>query len=182
MARVGRASASVVLCTAALAAGAACHGRVAERARDAGPRPERRVEIVPRTPHLAAYPCAEQCHDELTPDPTPRALAAFHAGRIVDHGEMRWCDACHAIDDLDRLTRMDGRTVSFDESDVLCAQCHGERHRDWVAGSHGALTGGWTGVVGRRTCTACHDPHVPSPIRLEALPPPHLDPRLGGHG
>ena len=55
-----------------------------------------------------------------------------------------------------------------------CAQCHGEKHRDWSEGIHGLNTGGWRGTVSRRLCTACHDPHAPGPIHLQALPPPEL--------
>lgn len=179
-----RASARILgTCVALGALVAACHEEVPARPRDGAARVERIVEVLPRIPHLPTFPCAEQCHADRMPDPTPRALTLFHAGRTVDHGPaIRWCDRCHAVDDLDHLTLMDGRLVSFDESDRICAQCHGERHRDWEAGIHGTLTGGWRGAVQRRTCTACHDPHAPGPIRFEALPPPRREARLpGGH-
>lgn len=141
---------------------------------------ERVVELVPRTPHLATYPCGEQCHDAREPNPTHRALETFHAGRRIAHGPaIHWCDDCHAIDEPDHLIALDGETaISFDESDQLCGQCHGERHRDWEAGIHGLSTGAWRGTVHRRLCTACHDPHAPERIHLEALPPPLIDPRL----
>lgn len=140
---------------------------------------ERTVRIVPRTPALATYPCGEQCHDARAPDPTPRELSTFHAGRRVAHGPaLTWCGDCHAIAEPDHLVALDGTTpISFDASDALCAQCHGERHRDWAEGIHGLSTGGWRGTVERRLCTACHDPHAPDRIALEALPPPALDPR-----
>lgn len=138
--------------------------------------PTRTVELVPRTPYLATFPCGEQCHDARPPDPRPRPLAAFHAGRVVEHGPaLGWCDRCHAIDALDELVLLDGATrISFDESDRVCAQCHGEKHRDWRDGVHGLNTGGWRGTVNRRLCTACHDPHAPGDLRFEALPPPDL--------
>ncbi len=99
----------------------------------------------------------------------------------MDHGPaIRFCDGCHSLEEPDQLRRMDGSLVDFDASDQICAQCHGEKHRDWVRGLHGTVTGGWRGVVVHRQCTACHDPHAPSRIVLEALPPPVLDPRTGG--
>lgn len=138
------------------------------------------VEVVPRTPHLATYPCGAQCHDAREPNPAARDLTAFHAGRTIDHGPaVRWCDDCHSIDEPDQLRLRAGELVSFDESDQVCGQCHGEKHRDWRDGIHGLSTGGWRGTVRRRTCTACHDPHAPEPIWLEALPAPEPDPRLG---
>lgn len=145
------------------------------------PPAETVVVVVPRTPHLATYPCGAQCHDLREPDPTPRELSAFHAGRRVDHGPaLRWCGDCHSIDEPDRLRLRGGELISFDDSDRICGQCHGDKHRDWRHGVHGLSTGGWRGTIRRRTCTACHDPHGPEPIWLEALPPPEPDPRVEG--
>lgn len=160
--------------------GSACHERVPTR-RDAELSLDRTVEIVARTPSIATYPCGEQCHDARLPNPTPRELSLFHAGRRIQHGPaVRWCDRCHDLDDLDHLRMMDGDSVSFDASDQICGQCHGEKHRDWSAGVHGSITGGWAGTARRQLCTGCHDPHVASRIHLEALPPPTIEPRLTG--
>lgn len=169
-----------LLCLGLVACGAA------EPETDAGaPSPElleHHVELVPRTPFLVTYPCGPQCHDGREPNATPRELVAFHAGRRIDHGPANgWCDRCHALDHLDQLAQLDGTRVSFDESDRICAQCHGEKHRDWSAGLHGLSTGGWTGTVRRRQCTACHDPHTPGRIQLEALPPPRIPGEGMGH-
>ena len=137
------------------------------------------IVLVPRVPHLATYPCGEQCHDAREPDAAPRALALFHAGREAAHGPaVRWCDDCHSIEDPERLRLLGGDLVSFDDSDRVCGQCHGEKHRDWRNGIHGLSTGGWQGTVWRRTCTACHDPHTRGSIWLEALPAPERDPRV----
>lgn len=135
----------------------------------------REVELVARTPHLPTYPCGEQCHDDLEPNATPRVLTLFHSGRRLEHGPaIQWCDRCHSSLDTDQLALFDGTHVSFDQSDRVCAQCHGEKHRDWVRGLHGLTTGGWTGTAHRRTCTACHDPHTPDRFELEALPAPDV--------
>lgn len=148
-------------------------GQVAE-ARQEGTSPPLEVELVARTPHLATYPCGEQCHDARVSDPRPRALTTFHVGRAVSHGPaLDFCDDCHDMADVDMLVLLDHATrVSFDASDALCAQCHGSIHDDWEAGTHGLTTGGWRGHVERRLCTACHDPHAPGPLHFEALPVP----------
>jgi len=131
-------------------------------------------ERVSRTPHLATSPCRAPCHDDRTPDPTPRALTTFHVGRTVTHGPaLDFCDDCHDLEDVDSLVLLDHDTrVGFDASDGLCAQCHGSIHDDWEAGIHGLTTGGWRGTVQRRLCTACHDPHAPARLHFEALPVP----------
>lgn len=147
------------------------------------PEYERTIVVASRTPHLVTYPCGEQCHVERTPDATPRELTEFHTTIEIEHGpgaEEGWCGFCHQLDDADMLRLITGETVSFDESDRVCGQCHGEKHRDWSAGIHSLDTGTWNGEATRRTCTACHDPHAPGPITFEALPPPpHVGP--GAH-
>ncbi|MEQ9074151.1 MAG: cytochrome c3 family protein [Sandaracinaceae bacterium] len=154
-------------------------GHEASPAASDAPASPLEVVLVPRIPHLAAYPCGAQCHDAREPDAAPRDLAMFHSGRELEHGPaVRWCDDCHSIEEPDRLRLRSGELVSFDDSDRVCGQCHGEKHRDWRDGIHGLSTGGWRGTVRRRTCTACHEPHAPEPIWLEALPPPEPDPRV----
>lgn len=153
----------------------------ADRDAEASAR-ERTIELVPRTPHLATYPCA-QCHQDRVPDPTPRALREFHAGRVVTHGPaLAWCERCHVLEEPDSLRLIDGTRVSFDASDAICGQCHGPEHADWEAGMHGLSRGGWRGTVRRPLCTACHDPHAPGPLTFEALPPPEGEAGRARHG
>jgi hypothetical protein len=131
------------------------------------------VEVHPRTPYLTNFSCMEQCHEELTPNPMVRPLVEFHAVRDIAHGEgVSWCTSCHSTDDYDSLVLNDRTTVSLDESYRLCAQCHGDKFQDWLAGIHGLQTGSWNGRQQRRSCTFCHDPHVPGLPTLESLPPP----------
>ena len=128
--------------------GVACSSEVEVELETTPPPPTAIVEHVTRIPHLATYPCGETCHDDLHPNPTPRELTVFHAGRVLDHGSaLRWCAACHASHDIDRLRLLNGELLSFDESHQICAQCHGPKHRDWTQGLHGLQTGGWTGTV-----------------------------------
>lgn len=180
--RAGRRSIRAAALSFALLLGCSPHGAHEGEARfPEGIAYPREVELVPRTPHLPTFPCGEQCHDAREPDPTPRTLSLFHSGRRLDHGPaIRWCDRCHSMVDADQLALFDGTTVSFDASDRICAQCHGEKHRDWSRGLHGLQTGGWTGTTQRRLCTACHDPHMPDRFELEALPPPVVRGRTEG--
>ncbi len=137
------------------------------------PPPSATVSIVPRTPAITTYPCMRACHAHLTPNATPRALRTFHTDKLLAHGPaITWCVFCHQTDNLDRLRLLDGTLVSFDESYRVCAQCHGERYRDWTRGVHGATTGSWRDVGLRRSCPVCHNPHHPRRTLFNALPPP----------
>lgn len=134
------------------------------------------VTIVPRTPEIATFPCVSACHVRLTPNPTPRALHDFHAGRVLNHGPtITWCTFCHQDDNLDRLHLIDGTLVTFDEAYRVCGQCHPQRVRDWNRGIHGLNTGSWAGEHQRRSCPVCHDPHDPHRPVFQALPPPPRD-------
>lgn len=135
------------------------------------------VTIAPRAAGLATYPCMERCHARRTPDPRPREMREFHAGKTLRHGPtLTWCDRCHAPEDLDRLRLLSGATLAMDDASTLCGQCHAEKHQDWSRGLHGTQTGSWRGARVRRSCTACHDPHDPHRPTFEALPRPQLHP------
>ncbi len=88
----------------------------------------------------------------------------FHQGLKYAHANLS-CLSCHHQDDYDMLRLADGRSVPFAEAQQLCAQCHGPQTRDYLAGSHGGMTGYWDKTKGprvRNTCTDCHDPHAPA--------------------
>lgn len=140
--------------------------------------PDADIVIPPRTTQLATYPCVEQCHADRVPNATPRPLREFHSAKHIEHGDTTfWCNFCHNFDNLNTLHLLDGRTATFDESQRLCGECHGDKRRDWALGIHGLQTGAWNGEKIRRSCTACHDPHSPRRPRFQALPAPH--PRTG---
>lgn len=167
--RNGAASAGALL----IAAATCCCAPVDVEDVERGSRAVVAVEVVPRTPYLETYSCLVLCHDKLTVNPVVRPLTEFHTLRTVRHGPaIRWCGSCHDLYDLDRLRMLDSSQVSFDESFRICAQCHGEQFRDWEAGIHGLQTGSWRGPQARRSCTFCHDPHVPGTPRVAALPAP----------
>jgi hypothetical protein len=53
------------------------------------------------------------------------------------------------------------RPISFDQPQLLCGKCHGDKLRDWRDGIHGKRIGDFTSTGKKRwfTCTECHNPH-----------------------
>ena len=102
-------------------------------------------------------------------------LDEFHQGLKISHGQLT-CVSCHnANDNYSSLKLADGRTVAFEESITLCAQCHGPQYRDYEHGAHGGMSGYWDLGRGERVrnhCQHCHDPHVPSYPKFRPAPPP----------
>jgi hypothetical protein len=135
---------------------------------------EREIVVVSRTDEIPTYPCVEQCHVDREANATVRPMREFHTTIRIEHAEvMGFCDRCHDLENPDHFRLIDGTEVAFDDSALVCGQCHGEKHRDWADGIHGIQTGSWRDTAERRTCTACHDPHAPlSGIQLTALPVP----------
>lgn len=106
---------------------------------------------------------------------------------VLTHGGANiWCLDCHSADHRDKLVKLNGEMVSFNESFRICGQCHGPTLRDWEAGTHGRTNGYWNremdkeGLSQRQLCVECHNPHAPdfrgmSPLagpvtRLKSLP------------
>jgi hypothetical protein len=130
------------------------------------------IAIDPRKPLLPTYPCS-RCHADRAPDTAERRLTEFHTQKVLKHGTQKgWCYRCHTKENIDQLHLPDGTLVDFDEAYELCGSCHGDKLRDWKAGLHGLTTGDWNGPRLRRSCTACHDPHVPLfPLMTPEHPP-----------
>jgi oxygen-independent coproporphyrinogen-3 oxidase len=124
-----------------------------------------------RKDKLTFFPCTA-CHSHLTPDATPRKLAAPHPAAL-NHGKGRmWCVDCHTLKDRDVLHTVAGTKVDFDDSHLVCGQCHGNRHRDWHFGAHGKRAENWNGERTLYNCTHCHDPHDPTVKPREPSKPP----------
>jgi hypothetical protein len=115
---------------------------------------------------LVRLQCAA-CHS-VRPANSSTALSSeldeFHQDLKTAHGKLT-CVSCHQPNDgYSSLKLADGRSVAFQESMTLCAQCHGTQFRDYQHGSHGGMTGYWDLTQGGRTrnhCLHCHDPHAP---------------------
>jgi len=127
------------------------------------------------TGELAFYPCT-QCHPvTLGPDgkptkPLPIGLEQ-HEITLEVHDILgtddKACLACH--DDPSRnpgmLILADGSLVEITgDTARVCQRCHFEKYREWTSGIHGR-------DAPKCTAAGCHDPHTPSWIYIEALPP-----------
>lgn len=118
------------------------------------------------------FPCST-CHAGMEPNLQKRALSFHPEIKIQGHGEpRRWCLDCHDAGNRDSLRLLNADTVNFNESYLLCAQCHGNIFRAWKAGIHGKRTGMWDGPKRYVLCTSCHNPHSPrfKPLKPEAAP------------
>jgi hypothetical protein len=142
-------------------------GRVREAANLDG-----RVEVPPPPFTEGIFPCSS-CHAGLAVNRTRRELTEMHGEIVLAHDEEhRWCLDCHDADDRDRLHLAGGQLVPFDQSYVLCGQCHGEKLRDWKAGVHGRRSQQWNGHKTYLLCAHCHDPHGPRFAPIEPKPAP----------
>lgn len=88
---------------------------------------------------------------------------------VLTHGGANlWCLDCHSPDNRDKLTKLNGEELSFNESHLLCGQCHGPVLRDWEHGVHGRTNGYWSAAMDsegasiRLLCVECHIPHAPA--------------------
>jgi hypothetical protein len=124
----------------------------------------------------------QECH-ALFSSPTDAPLRLNQHRNIVQaHGMNDQCFNCHDREDRDRLALPRGRTISFAESERLCATCHGTTYRDWQRGMHGRTSGSWDASSGRQarlTCLDCHDPHAPAFAPMATLPGPNTLRMLG---
>lgn len=142
------------------------------------------------------------CHTVRKPAALPtnaEALQDFHKGLRFEHGPLS-CAACHELGAQETLHLADGRSVPMRDAMLLCGQCHGPQHRDYLHGAHGGMSGHWDLRRGgrlRNHCVDCHDPHAPHFAPTEPVLPPrdrrltpspdlHRDgaaiPRLSGKG
>jgi hypothetical protein len=130
--------------------------------RSAPPRTgDERLEIPPPPFSEGIFPCST-CHTDLKVNRTRRPLTEMHDDIELRHDEQhRWCLDCHDATDRDWLHLASGERIPFEQSYLLCGQCHGEKLRDWRAGVHGRRTGQWNGQKSYLLCAHCHNPHQP---------------------
>ena len=107
-------------------------------------------------------------------------LADEHSDIVMGHGRHKRnnnCFNCHDETNLEFLQTRDGQQVKLVDSPALCGSCHGPTYRDWEEGVHGRTSGFWKrdlGVIDRKGCTSCHDPHSPAFPGQPPAPGPHL--------
>ncbi len=105
---------------------------------------------------------------------------------LVHGGGNLWCLDCHDVEDRDKLVRLNGDPLTFNESQLLCGECHGPVLRDWDLGIHGKTVGYWDPAQGdeqstvRLLCVECHLPHRPTFTAYQPLAAPVL--RVDGPG
>ncbi len=113
------------------------------------------------------FPCMN-CHEGLDRNKKVRKLKDMHEEiNVEQHGD-RWCYDCHDERNLDKLRLANGQQIRFQESYILCGQCHGNVFEQWKNGIHGKRTGFWNGEKQYLLCVHCHDPHTP---RFKAVKP-----------
>lgn len=116
------------------------------------------------------------CHRLMKPPAEAARRLTQHTHLVLDHGMNDRCFNCHSRENRNRLVSHTQATIGFDQSEQLCAQCHGPTYRDWERGIHGKSVGSW--VIGgpqrvRLTCVQCHNPHAPRYAPMHPLPGPH---------
>jgi uncharacterized CHY-type Zn-finger protein len=143
------------------------------RAEEPAAKVDERLEVPPPPFSEGIFPCSG-CHAGMEVNRTRRTLTAMHEDIQLKHDEQhRWCLDCHDPTDRDSLHLASGERISFEQSYLLCGQCHGEKLRDWRAGVHGRRTGDWNGRKRYLLCAHCHNPHQPRFRPLKPMPPPN---------
>jgi hypothetical protein len=130
------------------------------------------VVLQERAVGLESFPCSE-CHDSLEAGVTETPLDGNHEELLPKHMKrISQCTLCHNESDSDQLKLLNGTMVSFDQSHLVCIQCHGEKGSDWKRGIHGKQIGSWNGTQTRLLCSDCHEAHAPKFKQFVADPPP----------
>ncbi|HUN90741.1 MAG TPA: hypothetical protein VMU33_01690 [Burkholderiaceae bacterium] len=133
---------------------------------------EGQAVVKPRSEKLSILPvCGVACHNGVTPPklpkdkkpaPIPTMEAMLPDVKDLQHGHGRiWCLDCHHTTQRNKLVDNFGDPVSFDQPQLLCGKCHGDKLRDWRDGIHGKRIGEWASTGKKRwfVCTECHNPH-----------------------
>ena len=115
--------------------------------------------------------CGTACHNGVVPPgypkskhpiPIPTMEGMLPEVKNLQHGRERiWCLDCHHERQRNKLVDNFGTPVSFDEPQLLCGKCHGDKLRDWRDNIHGKRIGEFTSNGKQRifVCTECHNPH-----------------------
>ena len=129
------------------------------------------VTVVARQGAMRNFPCM-QCHDKIDL-PDGKGKRNPHDDLRLQHFEgITNCALCHDLADMNQLRTLANVRLSFDESYRICAQCHGEKARDWRINAHGKQVGSWSGAKTRYGCPECHNPHAPTIASSQALKAP----------
>ena len=135
--------------------------------------PEPEATLLPPPEMNDEYAPCSDCHEGEPTDPTPRELEDDHDETVLAHGDL-WCLSCHDTRRQRHACSLadTGRSSGFEESWLLCTQCHGEKLRGLASRrarkAYGALVG-----ARRNTwnCVSCHDRALAS-LRSPSSPSP----------
>ncbi|OGP08226.1 MAG: hypothetical protein A2048_07310 [Deltaproteobacteria bacterium GWA2_45_12] len=123
-------------------------------------------KVIKRIPKLEMYPC-DDCHSTSKDfNPTKRILNEEHTDKKLHFAakegvEERWCHNCHLEGNYKKLILQSGREINFNESYLICGECHGDLLNKWNKNAHGKRVGLWNGPREVYSCPECHDPHDP---------------------
>jgi len=130
------------------------------------------IEISEREMKINNFPCSK-CHSDNTNTNVTFPLSKPHDKIQFNHmKEVKNCSSCHHKKNRNELVLITGQSLSFNLSYLQCAQCHGEKFRDWELGIHGKQIGSWDKEKYRFNCTDCHNPHSPQFPKYVADPAP----------
>ena len=138
--------------------------------------PAGKAVVKPRAEKLPLLAmCGTACHNgvgptfvpptlpkDKKPKPIPTMEGMLPDAKNLQHGRGGiWCLDCHHTTQRNKLVDHFGDPISFDQPQVLCGKCHGDKLRDWRDGIHGKRIGDFTSTGKKRwfTCTECHNPH-----------------------
>ncbi|CAK0741821.1 conserved exported hypothetical protein [Gammaproteobacteria bacterium] len=160
--------------------------------------PEGHAVVKPRSEKMTILPmCGIACHNgvgpafspptlpkDKKPTPIPTMESLLPEIKNLQHGRGRiWCLDCHNTTQRNKFVDNFGDPISFDQPQLLCGKCHGDKLRDWRDGIHGKRIGEWASTDKKRwfTCTECHNPHNVQDgarnrgfIQIEPESPPQL--------
>lgn len=125
---------------------------------------ERHFFVPNREQSLTAFPCSN-CHTDdvgalKTALGTEEKLAHWDQELHHANATIMNCETCHDTK-TNELVSLTGERIGFNNSYLLCGQCHQGEQKDWAGGAHGKRIGGWANPVVRETCVNCHNPHNP---------------------
>lgn len=134
--------------------------------------PEGKAVVRPRADkQVFLAQCGTACHNGIVPKgfpannrpkPIPTMEAMVPAVKDLQHGRGRiWCLDCHHPTKRNMFSDHFGDPISFEQPQLLCGKCHGDKLRDWRDGIHGKRIGEFVSTGKKRwfTCTECHNPH-----------------------
>lgn len=118
--------------------------------------------IPERKSQIRSYACIE-CHTKPLTEMQSGSEVRAHWDIEMNHADESTmnCVICHNGTDMNNLNSLVGKSIDFNLSYKLCAQCHTAQFNDWKGGAHGKNIGGWAKPRAAMTCVNCHNPHKP---------------------